>query len=635
MHKLLSRIIRKNNKGNLDLSPYQKLFDAISSAFNQFDEDRNMLERSLTLTSKELNAINQQLSCQLDEVNNYKQAIEVSYIKQEALLNSSREAIFSFSKNGKLEKVNRSGLLFFNLKKDEIENKTEKQIVKLLLKRITKKVRFEKSINKLESNKLNSTQGYFETNDHKHYEYYSIPEILNGEYIGRAWCLRNVTELREKQIQLSHQANHDALTDLPNRPFILESLKHEIINANRCNTQVSVLFIDLDDFKKINDSIGHEEGDLFLIGISKRIRSTLRKEDVLGRLGGDEFIIILKNFSDKGEIKDIYQRILSIFEKPFPIKGNEYIISCSIGMSTFPKDGKNPEELIRKADMAMYQAKKNGKKNIHFYNEELEKDIIERISLESKLQNAIAHNEFILHYQPKVDLLNGQLKGLEALIRWKQKDTGLTYPDHFIPLAENMGLISNITMLVVEMVFNQLELWKNTPLENTPVSINISAIDFSNKNFIDWIFNLIQAKNIKPGTIEFELTETVLFDDIDYVKEILKKLHNHGIAISVDDFGTGYSSFSYLRDLDIDYLKIDKSFIQDIEHNSQSRAIVKSIIDIGINLNVDIIAEGIETEYEKYFLRKSGCLIGQGYYFSKPLPPQDLLKNEYSTPQNI
>lgn len=635
MHKLLSRIIRKNNKGNLDLSPYQKLFDAISSAFNQFDEDRNMLERSLTLTSKELNAINQQLSCQLDEVNNYKQAIEVSYIKQEALLNSSREAIFSFSKNGKLEKVNRSGLLFFNLKKDEIENKTEKQIVKLLLKRITKKVRFEKSINKLESNKLNSTQGYFETNDHKHYEYYSIPEILNGEYIGRAWCLRNVTELREKQIQLSHQANHDALTDLPNRPFILESLKHEIINANRCNTQVSVLFIDLDDFKKINDSIGHEEGDLFLIGISKRIRSTLRKEDVLGRLGGDEFIIILKNFSDKGEIKDIYQRILSIFEKPFPIKGNEYIISCSIGMSTFPKDGKNPEELIRKADMAMYQAKKNGKKNIHFYNEELEKDIIERISLESKLQNAIAHNEFILHYQPKVDLLNGQLKGLEALIRWKQKDTGLTYPDHFIPLAENMGLISNITMLVVEMVFNQLELWKNTPLENTPVSINISAIDFSNKNFIDWIFNLIQAKNIKPGTIEFELTETVLFDDIDYVKEILKKLHNHGIAISVDDFGTGYSSFSYLRDLDIDYLKIDKSFIQDIEYNSQSRAIVKSIIDIGINLNVDIIAEGIETEYEKYFLRKSGCLIGQGYYFSKPLPPQDLLKNEYSTPQNI
>ncbi len=635
MHKLLSRIIRKNNKGNLDLSPYQKLFDAISSAFNQFDEDRNMLERSLTLTSKELNAINQQLSCQLDEVNNYKQAIEVSYIKQEALLNSSREAIFSFSKNGKLEKVNRSGLLFFNLKKDEIENKTEKQIVKLLLKRITKKVRFEKSINKLESNKLNSIQGYFETNDHKHYEYYSIPEILNGEYIGRAWCLRNVTELREKQIQLSHQANHDALTDLPNRPFILESLKHEIINANRCNTQVSVLFIDLDDFKKINDSIGHEEGDLFLIGISKRIRSTLRKEDVLGRLGGDEFIIILKNFSDKGEIKDIYQRILSIFEKPFPIKGNEYIISCSIGMSTFPKDGKNPEELIRKADMAMYQAKKNGKKNIHFYNEELEKDIIERISLESKLQNAIAHNEFILHYQPKVDLLNGQLKGLEALIRWKQKDTGLTYPDHFIPLAENMGLISNITMLVVEMVFNQLELWKNTPLENTPVSINISAIDFSNKNFIDWIFNLIQAKNIKPGTIEFELTETVLFDDIDYVKEILKKLHNHGIAISVDDFGTGYSSFSYLRDLDIDYLKIDKSFIQDIEHNSQSRAIVKSIIDIGINLNVDIIAEGIETEYEKYFLRKSGCLIGQGYYFSKPLPPQDLLKNEYSTPQNI
>jgi diguanylate cyclase (GGDEF)-like protein len=635
MHKLLSRIIRKNNKGNLDLSPYQKLFDAISSAFNQFDEDRNMLERSLTLTSKELNAINQQLSCQLDEVNNYKQAIEVSYIKQEALLNSSREAIFSFSKNGKLEKVNRSGLLFFNLKKDEIENKTEKQIVKLLLKRITKKVRFEKSINKLESNKLNSIQGYFETNDHKHYEYYSIPEILNGEYIGRAWCLRNVTELREKQIQLSHQANHDALTDLPNRPFILESLKHEIINANRCNTQVSVLFIDLDDFKKINDSIGHEEGDLFLIGISKRIRSTLRKEDVLGRLGGDEFIIILKNFSDKGEIKDIYQRILSIFEKPFPIKGNEYIISCSIGMSTFPKDGKNPEELIRKADMAMYQAKKNGKKNIHFYNEELEKDIIERISLESKLQNAIAHNEFILHYQPKVDLLNGQLKGLEALIRWKQKDTGLTYPDHFIPLAENMGLISNITMLVVEMVFNQLELWKNTQLENTPVSINISAIDFSNKNFIDWIFNLIQAKNIKPGTIEFELTETVLFDDIDYVKEILKKLHNHGIAISVDDFGTGYSSFSYLRDLDIDYLKIDKSFIQDIEHNSQSRAIVKSIIDIGINLNVDIIAEGIETEYEKYFLRKSGCLIGQGYYFSKPLPPQDLLKNEYSTPQNI
>lgn len=626
MHKLLSRIIRKHLREDVNLDQHQVLFDVISSAFEQFDKDRSMLERSLTLTSDELNEINQKLSSQLEQVKRYQEEIEISYFKQETLLNSSREAIFSFSKNGLLEKVNLSGLKFFNLKKTDIEKRTEKEVIRLLLKRINKRVVFKNSLKKLLNEKHESIQGYFETIDNKHYEYYSIPEILNGEYIGRAWCLRNVTELREKQLQLLHQANHDSLTDLPNRSFILESLKHEIINANRRKNQVSILFIDLDDFKKINDSIGHEEGDKFLVDISKRIKSVLRSDDILGRLGGDEFIIILKNFSAKKEIKEIYERIPNIFQEPFPIRGNGYIISCSIGMSTFPKDGKTPEELIRKADMAMYQAKKNGKKNIYFYSDVLEKDIIERISTEAKLQNAINNNEFILHYQPKIDLVSGKLKGVEALIRWQQSDTGLIYPDNFIPLAENMGFISNITTIVVEMVFDQVDAWRNTPMENTPISINISAIDFSNTQFIEWIFDLIRQRNIKPGTIEFELTETVLFDDISYVKDILAKLHRHGIAISVDDFGTGYSSFSYLRDLNIDYLKIDKSFISDIATNSKSRAIVKSIIDIGLNLDVDVIAEGIETEYERDFLRKSGCVIGQGYFFSRPITANTLFQ---------
>lgn len=627
MHKLLSRIIKKNLDDSINTTAYNNLFDAVSAAFEQFDEDRSMLERSLTLTSDELNEINRKLTNQLDEVRNYQKEIEISYIKQETLLNSSREAIFSFNKNGSLEKANLSGLKFFDLSKEESENKTDKDIIQLLLKKIKKRSSITKSINLLKNNKLQSIQGHFETKYRQHYEYYSIPEILDGQYIGRAWCLRNITELREKQIELSHQANHDTLTDLPNRSFILESLKHEIISANRTNGKVSVLFIDLDDFKKINDSIGHEEGDKFLIDISKEIKKSLRKNDILGRLGGDEFIIILRNLPSTKKLKEIYERILNIFNSPFLLKGNEYFISCSIGMSTFPKDGKKPEELIRKADMAMYQAKKNGKKSIHFYDEVLERDIIEKISIESKLQNAITNNEFILHYQPKIDLLTGKLKGVEALIRWKQKDSDLIYPDNFIPMAEDMGLISNITMMVVSMVFEQLEQWEHTPMQGTPISINISAIDFSNKKFIEWIFKLIEEKNIQPGTIEFELTETVLFDDINYVKDILNKLHQHGINISVDDFGTGYSSFSYLRDLDIDFLKIDKSFIMDIESSSQSRAIVKSIIDIGINLNVDVIAEGIETSYERDFLRKSGCLIGQGYYFSKPIPADQLFKH--------
>lgn len=435
-----------------------------------------------------------------------------------------------------------------------------------------------------------------------------------------------ITEIQNSQELLKHQAYHDDLTGLPNRINIMNTIHHALALAKRHQQECAILFIDLDDFKKINDTAGHNEGDRFLIEASKRLKSILRESDTLGRLGGDEFIIILENIASGTQITDIYSRALKSLSAPFIVDGNPYVVSCSIGISDFPQDGTTAEELIRKADMAMYQAKKLGKNRFHYFDESLERLAIHRVKTEENLREAIENNEFVLYYQPKIQINHQQEKlvGVEALIRWKKEDGTIIYPDSFIPIAEKCGLIKNLTKWVITESCRQLKQWENTSLANIPISVNISAIDVADNGFVDSTLSILEAYDTPGHLINLELTESVFFDDIDTVNYKLEKLHNNNITISLDDFGTGYSSLSYLQDLQIDYLKIDKSFIMGMSNNKKSLAIVKSIIDMGKNLGLTVIAEGVETLEDKEILIKADCHIAQGYLYSRPIEASQL-----------
>jgi len=624
MHTRLLQLIQEYSLVTDGDEQLKGIFDKLSNILNESDDEKRALENALSTTASELGAINQQFQEQLFDVKNYQKEIEISYSKQKALINASREAVITFSADGRLDQFNDKICLFLGIHETEIQQYSTKKFIKTLLSKLRKPDKFLRIIKKINKNNLSHFQGFLESKDHKHYEFHTIAEVIGDRYIGRAWNFRDITDLRNQQLQLAHQANHDTLTNLPNRSFINHRIKQGLKISKRSNRNLAVLFIDLDDFKKINDTIGHKEGDRFLINIAKKIQASVREIDTVGRLGGDEFIIVAEDFSSLTEIEYIYKRILNLFNEPFTIKGNHYSISCSIGISTFPKDGNTPEELIRKADMAMYEAKRNGKHGIYYYDEHLEKTLLQQVSIEEQLLNALKNNEFILYYQPKVHLLSNELKGAEALIRWQKPDGSIIPPAEFIPFAESIGIISDITEKIIHLVFEQIIQWRGSIMTGVPVSINFSARDLANETLIDMLIDAVQTDTIQASDIEIELTETAIFEDIAYVKSLLKKLKVHGIKVAIDDFGTGYSSLSHLQHLNIDYLKIDKSFVNGIGSNYQSRSIVKSILDIGLNLGIGVIAEGIETEFERDFLRRNGCPFGQGYFFKQPVLPEEL-----------
>lgn len=620
MNKLIQRLLRKHLPSDYNITPLNKLLTAFEETLDQNTQDRLMLERSLMLTSDELNEINDRLTLQISEIKTVKDQLEKAFIKQAALLDASLEGVISFTPEGQLDQANKTALKFLGLSLDEGRSQSPKKLLRALLKNIQTPKTFISSIRTTRNSKNKTLKGNFKTKDNKYFEYNIVPELMNNKILGSIFSFRDISESQNNQELLKYQAYHDNLTGLPNRTNILHTISHAITLSKRYKHQAKILFIDLDDFKKINDTAGHEEGDRFLIEASVRLKSTLRESDTLGRLGGDEFLILLENTHSQKHVNELHNRILSKLTEPFFIKNNPYVISCSIGISSFPQDGTTPEELIRKADMAMYQAKKLGKNRSHYFDESLERLAIHRVKTEENLRAAISNNEFILHYQPKIEIHKGKeaIIGVEALIRWKTHDGNLIFPDSFISISEENGLIKKLTQWVLKESCRQLQTWKHTKLQNTPISINITAIDIADFNFVNSVTSILDEYNIPGNLIELELTESVFFNDITSVNNKLAQLHKKGIHLSLDDFGTGYSSFSYLQDLNIDYLKIDKSFIQSISTNNKSLAIVKSIIDMGRNLGLSVIAEGVETQEEKNILINAGCHIIQGYLYSKP-----------------
>ena len=625
MNRLLKRLIKSHLHKYDDHQEIKDFIGGIENILEQQKEERAFMDRTLTLSSNEFNEINASLKENLAKNEKNQRYLEKLIAKQNALFDASTEAIFSFSPDNIIEKLNQAAIDFLDIDA-EIINSGEVLTCDLFMDRLVNLEDFSNDIQVIKDNKLAEVHGFFDTVEQRTYEFYSVPEVIDGDLFGRVWCCRDITDVRKNEALLKHRANHDALTDLPNRSLILDVLNHAIKMGQRHNSKVGLLFIDLDDFKKINDTAGHQEGDRYLIEFANRIQSALKSGDIIGRLGGDEFVVILEDITDLSHVIKIIERILKLCKIPFYIKDKKYYMSCSIGVSLSPDDSVSSEELIRKADMAMYQAKGSGKNTYHFFDEELDKIALNSVLIDGQLREAIRENNFVLHYQPKICLKDNSLCGVEALIRWQKTPNELVYPDCFISIAEKNGLIRGITNWLLSKACQTLKQWEGTSLANISMSLNISAIDFADPLFIEQVFQVIDEKKINPALLEFELTESSFFDDIKSVQEKITKLKSKNIKLAIDDFGTGFSSFAYLRDMELDFLKIDKSFVLGMLNDEKSKAIVKSIIDVGINLGFKVVAEGIESQSIMELLAKEGCHIGQGYHMSKPITEELLFQ---------
>ncbi len=429
----------------------------------------------------------------------------------------------------------------------------------------------------------------------------------------------DITERKEAEERVRHLAHYDALTDLPNRTLFNDRLTQALIQAERDGTSAAVMFIDLDRFKNINDTLGHSVGDLLLQNVAIRLTNCMRQGDSVSRQGGDEFVVLLPEINHAKDAALVAQKILESIAQPFEISGHELHASCSIGISFYPIDGDDGETLMKNADTAMYRAKEAGRNNYQFYLADMNARSLERLAMETSMRAAIEQRQFELHYQPQIDVENGNIIGAEALIRWNHPALGRVSPAHFIPLAEESGLIQPIGEWVLRTACAQAARWQSQGFVPFLVSVNVSARQFRNAGFVDMVADALRESGLSPAYLELELTESVLMGHTDRNIATLQQLKEMGLTIAIDDFGTGYSSLSYLKRLPIDTLKVDRSFVGDLPGDKDDAAIVDAVISMAHSLSLKVIAEGVETEQQVAFLRSRQCYLMQGYYFHMPL----------------
>lgn len=441
-----------------------------------------------------------------------------------------------------------------------------------------------------------------------------------GDMNGIEGTTRDITEKKQAEQHLRYLANYDSLTKLPNRTLFRDRLEHAMAYARRYNHLVVLMFLDLDRFKSINDSLGHLVGDQLLQAVSERLRSCAREGDTVARLGGDEFTIVMEGIVDVGDADIAVKKVLNAMSKSFVLEGHDVFVTTSIGVTIYPTDSEDIESLITNADTAMYRAKQAGRNNYQFYTEDMNTRAIESLLLQNNLRKALDEEEFLLFYQPQIDMTSGDMIGMEALIRWKHPELGILAPKQFISIAEETGLIIPIGEWVLRKVCMQLKEWQDKGLTYLRMSINLSACQFRQRNLVDSISSIIKDTGVNPRMIELEITEGVLIEDEETAVDVLNQLKSIGINISIDDFGTGYSSLSYLKRFPLNTLKIDKSFISDISTDPENAAIAEAIIALGHSLRLKVIAEGVETQEQLSFLSPRGCDEVQGFYFSEPLP---------------
>jgi len=441
----------------------------------------------------------------------------------------------------------------------------------------------------------------------------------SGRVIGAVIVFHDVSAARAMALEMTHTAHHDVVTGLPNRLLLNDRITQSISLALRQNRPIAVLFIDLDHFKNINDSLGHAAGDELLRSVSKRLMSCGRASDTVSRQGGDEFAILLPEITHAQDAATCAAKIILALNAPHFIGTRTLHIGASIGISLYPKDGEDAETLIKNADTAMYHAKEHGRGNFQFFEADMNLKAVQRQSIESEMRRALTNQEFLLHYQPKVNLDTGEITGVEALIRWQHPEQGFIAPAEFVPIAEDCGLIVPIGRWVMREACRQARAWQDAGLRHLRMAVNVSAVEFREKSFVENVRTVLSDTGLRPQYLVLELTERVLMEHAESTALLLEELKTMGVHLAVDDFGTGYSSLSYLRQFPIDVLKIDQSFIKKITSNLDDSTIIAAIIAMGRNLHHIVIAEGIETQEQVAYLQSQHCEEGQGYLLSPPV----------------
>ena len=451
----------------------------------------------------------------------------------------------------------------------------------------------------------------------------SVVRDTNGRVMNYVGVFSDISAIKQSQEQLNHLAHHDPLTDLPNRLLFSARLSHAIEHARRNQTHVAVLYLDVDRFKNVNDTLGHPVGDQLLQMVAWRMREHLRECDTLARLGGDEFVVTLDRVEDAGEAAAVAQKLLDVFKEPFVVADNELHLGASIGIAMFPQDGNDMATLLKNADAAMYLSKEEGRNTFRFYTTELSASAEERFHLEVGLRHALERREFCVFYQPLVDMTSGRIVGAEALLRWQHPEYGLVSPDRFIPLAEDTGLIVPIGEWVLRETCQQFVSWRKQGLGLKRVSVNISGVQVQRGDLVTTVQKILHETGIESGCLELEITESQLMKEPERATATLDGLQALGVELAIDDFGTGYSSLGYLKRFPLDNLKVDKSFVHDIATDANDAAIVRAVIALAENLQLRVTAEGVETEAQKDFLLAHGCKLAQGWLFGRPVPAKE------------
>ena len=572
----------------------------VKEALKRYQQERQLAEQHQILVE-----VNQQL--------------ESAVSLLQATLEATADGIVVLDNNGKVVNYNQKFIDIWGV--SAIDRLDREQILTLLFEELNEP--YASSLNKkyisFGSNKYNSLK----LKNGKIVECYSQAQQLQERQMGQVWSFRDVTEHNKAQLMIQHQAFYDSLTNLPNRTLFDRKLAQALNQIRSTNKMLAVMFLDLDRFKTINDTLGHTVGDLLLKNVVERLKSCLREKDIIARWGGDEFTLLLPEISCRQDATAIAKRILEVLKPGFNLKNHYLHITSSIGIATFPEDGRDAETLVKNADAALYWVKEKGRNDYQHYNLRLNSQAHVLLDLENRLHYALQKQEFELYYQPIVEVSTNKIVKMEALLRWQHPELGRISPDIFIPIAEENGLIVEIGEWVLKTACAQTKTWQDLGLFDLAVSVNLSARQFYNNDLVKTVSRILSLTKLSFSSLELEITETATMRNTNLARQILDNLRQMGISLSMDDFGTGYSSLSYLKDFPFSTIKIDRSFVHDLSVDSSNLAIIKAITTLGKGLNLRIVAEGVETEQLKSLLQALHCNYMQGYFISRPLNAVD------------